>query len=154
LGLVVKEVETIIPVLPRNVKRLSVFDSGQALLLQTENGIFVLDVTKRKVIPVLLPTLHDEELDLPVGAITDGWAGPTATEITFSGQTTDSSGKIRRRIYSCGLNGSNLRAWTPATNLPAELFEFTGNRNVPTIANEWALAEILYEDDMQQRLKE
>jgi Tol biopolymer transport system component len=143
-----KQIETIIPQLPGEVERLSIFPNGQKLLAQTDKGILVIEIATKKLIPIVPKNLKDAELNVPIEAIRDGWAGPTDDRVTFSGKTTDKDGKVRRRIYSCRFDGSDLKAHTPRDNEPVPMYKFPGSdKTAYDIAKEWALNEIKWDDE-------
>lgn len=150
-----EQVETLIPALPGDVQRLSIFPDGQKLLLQAENGMFALSIADKKATPVAPKNLKDAEVgDAAIGATRDGWAGPGDGEVTFSGKTVDKAGKTRWRIYSCRFDGSGLKAWTPKENEPVEAYKFPGAPDGKTaidLAKTWALKEIEFEDYLKRQ---
>jgi hypothetical protein len=141
------QVQTI-AALSEDVERLSIFSDGAQVLLQNRKGMFIVSVPEGKIMPVILKDLRDAELGVIVEDITNGWAGPSDDRVTFSGKTTDKDGKVRRRIYSCRFDGSDLKAHTPKDNEPVPMYKFPGSdKTAYDLAKEWALNEIKWDDE-------
>lgn len=148
-----EQVETLVAAMPGGVGSPSIFPNGQKLLLTTRDGLTVVDIATRKATLLKLPILKDIEVGgATISNLQDGWAGPGNDEVTFSGQTTDATKKVRRRIYSCRFNGTNLRAWTPKENTPVPGYVFPQTKKTAyDLAKEMALAEIKWEDAHRER---
>jgi hypothetical protein len=149
-----EQIQTIIPNIPSDVSRLSIYSNGQKLLLQTEKGMFNLSVAEKKATPIVPKNLKDVEVNAPITQTRDGWAGPSDNEVTFSGKTTDKAGKVRWRIYSCRFDGTGLKAWTPKENQSVEAYKFPkapDGKTAIDLAKQWALKEIEWEDYLKRQ---
>lgn len=149
------QAQTLVASLPDEVRRLSVFPNGERLLLQTRKGMLLVNVADGKVSSLSFNNLKDSELGgLPIEDVTDGWAGPTDDEVTFSGYTKGPNKKEPRRIYSCRFDGSALKAWTSAADVPVSAHKFSvDKKNALNLAKHWALDEIQFAAE-QKRLLE
>jgi hypothetical protein len=147
------KVQIVQSILPSEVLRLSIFPDGKKLLLQTTEGIQIVSTVDGKSILAKTNALKDKELkNTNIQRIQDGWAGPGNDHITFSGNVRTADRKSYRRIYSCKFDGTDLKALTPITMPLNKDYSFpTGKETVFTIAKQWALGEIAYEDK-QKRL--
>ncbi len=132
--------------IPTWVTRLSVFPDGQRVLLQADKGMWAASVVAKECKELQFAPLVDPDLAVPVTDLIDAWAGPGNDRVTFSGKTVDGDKVVRRRIYSCRFDGSDLQAHTPKDNQPVPMYVFpeTG-KTALELAKEWALTEVQFE---------
>lgn len=131
---------------PMSAKRLSITPNGERLVLQAEDGVYLASVPDKTCTKLNLGALVDPDLKVPVTHAIDAWAGPGNDQVTFSGQTTDAGGNVRRRIYCCRFDGSEFQALTPADDTPVPPYVFPkSKKGALELATEWALQEVHFE---------
>lgn len=126
------------------VKRLSFFPDGRRLLVSHGDKLDVVDVEAKTRTPLGLPALHDPELpaDCPALRLRDPAVSPDGTRLAFSGyiDSGDPEHGTGWFIYTCRLDGSELKRITPLEDAPVEPYVFpeTG-KTALDVARETAL---------------